>query len=183
MTITTHNIATDIVERNRAYKHYVEYADIYQDENKHLYDTLWDRLDEYSMFLIAYNDNTPLGMGGVNEFYWKQNGIARVMDRAFQFERSNNFRNSRVTEHILKPQIDWCINNDIHTVFMSMEERRRLEFYQRYYLDKIDYDFEIQPHAYNVCRQTEYINCDDSCWQYITVCYLSEDRSFVLPHK
>jgi len=183
MTITTHNIATDMVERNRAYKHYVEYTDIYQDENKHLYDTLWDRLDEYSMFLIAYNDNTPLGMGGVNEFYWKQNGIARVMDRAFQFERSNNFRNSRVTEHILKPQIDWCINNDIHTVFMSMEERRRLEFYQRYYLDSIDYDFKIQPHAYNVCRQTEYINCDGSCWQYITVCYLATDRSFVLPHK
>ena len=26
---------------------------------------------------------------------------------------------------------------------MCMEERRRLEFYQRYYLDKIDYDFEL----------------------------------------
>jgi len=183
MKITIQNIAIDVDARNIAYKHYNEVADIYQDKNKQLYDELWDRLDEYSAFFIAYKDNTPIGMGGVNEFYWKQDGIARVMDRAFQFERSNNFRSSRVTAHILKPQIDWCINNGIHTAFMSMEERRRLEFYQRYYLDKIDYDFEIQPHMYNVCRQTEYINCDESCWQSITVCYLSDDRSFVLPHK
>ena len=149
--MTIHNIASDIVERNRAYKHYVEHADIYQDKNRHLYDNLWDRLDEYSIFLIAYDGNTPLGMGGVNTFYWKQSGVARVMDRAFQFERASNFKN-RVTQYILKPQIDWCIVNDIHTVFMCMEERRRLEFYQRYYLDKIDYDFELQPHVYNVYK-------------------------------
>ena len=90
MPITIHNIATDIVERNRAHKHYVEYADIYQDKNKYLYDKLWDRLDEYPMFLIAYDGNTPLGMGGINTFYWKQSGVARVMDRAFQFERANS---------------------------------------------------------------------------------------------
>jgi hypothetical protein len=183
MSVTIHNIATDIVERNRAYKHYVEYADIYQDKNRHLYDKLWDRLDEYSMFLIAYEDDIPLGMGGVNTFYWKQSGVARVMDRAFQFKRSMNFT-TMISSHILKPQIDWCIDNNIHTVFMSMESRRRMEFYQRYYVDKkIDYNFELQPHLYNVCGQTEYINCDDSCWQPITVCYLSDDRSFILPYK
>lgn len=182
MSITIHNIATDIVERNRAYKHYVEYADIYQDKNKHLYDTLWDRLDEYSMFLIAYDDGTPIGMAGVNDFYWKQSGVARVMDRAFQFRRKPNF-STMISQHLLTPQINWCIENNIHTVFMSMEKRRRMEFYQRRHLDKIDYDFELQPHVYNVCRQTEYINCEDSCWQPITVCYLSTDRSFVLPHK
>ena len=182
MSITIHNIATDIVERNRAYKHYVEYADIYQDENKHLYDILWDRLDEYSMFLIAYDDDTPIGMAGVNDFYWKQSGVARVMDRAFQFRRKPSF-STMISQYLLAPQINWCIENNIHTVFMSMEKRRRMEFYQRRHLDKIDYDFELQPHVYNVCRQTEYVNCDDSCWQPITVCYLSDDRSFVLPHK
>lgn len=183
MKITVQNIATDINARNVAYKHYIEVADIYQDHNKHLYDELWDRLDEYSAFYIAYRDNTPIGMGGVNEFYWKQDGVARVMDRAFQFERSNNFRGTRVTEHILKPQMDWCAENGIHTAFMSMQDPRRLSFYQKYYVDKLDYKFELQPHLYNVCRQTDYINCEETCWQAITVCYLTDNRSFILPHR
>lgn len=182
MSITIKDISKDITERNRAYKHYVSVSDIYQDKNRKLYDELWDRLHEYPLFLIAYNDDAPIGMGGVNDFYWKQSNVARIMDRAYQFQRNLRFAN-RVTQYILKPQIDFCLENGIHTMFMSFEEERRMQQYQKHYLDKLEYPFELQPHRYNVCRQTENINCAESCWQGISVYHATDDRSFILPHK
>ena len=37
---------------------------------------------------MSYENDKPVGMAGVNDFYWKQEGVARVMDRAFNFERT-----------------------------------------------------------------------------------------------
>ena len=87
-SVTVHDIANDIEARNVAFKHYVSFRDIYLDKNHKLYDELWDNLDKYPLFLISYEDNKPVGMAGVNDFYWKQDGVARVMDRAFNFERT-----------------------------------------------------------------------------------------------
>ena len=44
--------------RESVYEHYTRCADIYQDENKHVYDALWDRLDDtrcFMWFMIIMN--------------------------------------------------------------------------------------------------------------------------------
>ena len=183
-SVTVHDIANDIEARNIAFKHYVSFRDIYLDKNHKLYDELWDNLDKYPLFLISYEDNKPVGMAGVNDFYWKQDGVARVMDRAFGFERKITDQ-GRTSKFILKHQIDFCLNNGIHTMFMSIEKERRMKLYQKHILEKNfpQYDFKLQPYRYNVCNQTEYVNCEDGCWQSISVYHATDNRDFVLPHK
>ena len=181
-SITVYDIANDIKARNIAFKHYLSFRDIYLDKNHKLYDELWDNLARYPMFLISYENDIPRGMGGVNDFYWKQTGVARVMDRAFNFQRTMTSFGS-TSKYILQPQINFCLENGIHTMFMSVEEERRIKVFQKHWLDKHFPQFKLQPYRYNVCPQTEYINCDDSCWQSITVYHATENRDFVLPHK
>lgn len=181
-SVTVYDIASDIEARNIAFKHYINFRDIYLDKNHKLYDELWDNLNNYPMFLISYENDKPVGMAGVNDFYWKQDGVARVMDRAFNFERTmSSF--GRTSKFILQPQIDYCLNNGIHTMFMSIELERRMRVFQRHWLDKHHPQFKMMPHRYNVCPQTEYVNCDDSCWQSITVYHATENRDFILPYK
>ena len=181
-SVTVHDIANDIEARNVAFKHYVSFRDIYLDKNHKLYDELWDNLDRYPMFLMSYENDKPVGMAGINDFYWKQDGVARVMDRAFNFERTmTSF--GRTSKYILQPQIDFCLENGIHTMFMSVEQERRMKVFQTHWVDKHYPQFKLQPYRYNVCNQTEYVNCEDGCWQSISVYHATDNRDFVLPHK
>ena len=88
------NIADDKKEFDKAFSYYIKSRDIYQDQNHRNYDELWDRIDEYEHFHLVYKNDAPLGMSGINDFYWKQKGVARIMDRAYQFQRfDTGFRN------------------------------------------------------------------------------------------
>lgn len=184
MKITIKDIVYDIYQRDIAYELFRKTVDIYQDENADIYEKLFDNLDKYPIFDMLYIDDIPIGMSGINDFYWSQKGIARIGERAFMFERNfANFRNKskHIATHLLPKQLNYCKENSIHTVFVSMEDKRRMSFVQK--LVYADYGFELMPHSYNVCPQKECIIDDESCWQYISVKYLTDDRSFILPHR
>lgn len=178
------DIVRDIYYRNIAHKLFLNTVDIYQDKNRQIYERLFDELDNYPVFDMLYFDDNPIGMSGVNDFYWSQSGVARVGERAFIFNRNFvNFRKkeNHIATHLLPKQLDYCIENKIHTVFVSMEDERRMKFVQRIVYS--DFDFNMMPYQYNVCPQKDYIREDCSCWQYISVKYLTENREFFLPHR
>lgn len=186
------NIVEDKFERNEAYRHFIRTKDIYQDKNLKNYEELWDRLDEYEDFHIVYVKGEPLGMAGINDFYWKQKGVARILDRLYQFQRTDFNRSNmdkRISHYILEKQIDICRRKGIHTMFMSLSTHKRTALYQKHILDPmqkklgLDPGFKLQPHLYNVCRQTEKVICDEPCWQGITVYFTGKDHTFMLPHR
>lgn len=176
-------------ERNEAHRHYIRTKDIYQDFNQHLYEKLWDEIDNYQVFDIVYVNGHPIGMGGINTHYYNE-GVARVLDRVYHFHRGIDGLRSgkkRVSEHLLKKQVDWCADNNIHTVFMSMEPKGNMERWQKYIGNKLnerfDMDFKFQDkYLYNVCKPLD-SNCNEatSCWQSITVYKMTDNNSFHLP--
>ena len=186
------NIADDKKEFDKAFSYYIKSRDIYQDQNHRNYDELWDRIDEYERFHLVYKNDAPLGMSGINDFYWKQKGVARIMDRAYQFQRfDTGFRNvsNRISWYLIEEQIKICEDKNIDTMFMSVSTFKRVHAYQKIIVNRInkklnlDPGFVAQPHLYNVCRQTENINCEDGCWQGITVYHKNKNKSLVLPHR
>lgn len=185
MKITIKDIVKDLNERNIAHKSFVETVDIYQDENRQVYEKLFDELELYPVFDMMYMNDAPFGMTGINDFNWKQPGVARVISRAFTFHprKFTNYRDKStyLATYMLPKQLEWCEENNIHTAFVSMIKRRRLQFVQNIIYK--DYGFEFMPHQYNVCPQKECLITDESCWQTISVKYLTDDRSFVLPHR
>lgn len=178
------DLVNDIESRNIAHKLFRDTIDIYQDKNADMYEKLFDELDRYPVFNLLYIDNTAIGMSGVNDFYWSQPGVARVGERAFTFNRNfANFRKkeNHIATYLYPIQLEYCKSNNIHTVFVSMEDQRRMNFVHN--LVYKDYGFKIMPYVYNVCPQKKCIVDDKTCWQYISVNHLTENRSFFLPHR
>ena len=68
MKITIKDIVKDLNERNIAHKSFVETVDIYQDENRQVYEKLFDELELYPVFDMMYMNDAPFGMTGINDF-------------------------------------------------------------------------------------------------------------------
>ena len=96
---------------------------------------------------------------------------------------------NRISWYLIEEQIKICEDKNIDTMFMSVSTFKRVHANQKIIVNRInkklnlDPGFVAQPHLYNVCRQTENINCEDGCWQGITVYHRNKDKSLVLPHK
>ena len=87
-------------------------------------------------------------MAGINDFYWKQKGVARIMDRAYQFQRfDTGIRNlsNRIGWYLIEKQIEICEDKNIDTMFMSFSTFQRINTYQKVIVNRINKKLNLDP--------------------------------------
>lgn len=151
------------------------------------YENFGARIKNYKGFYVVKEDDTYLAMSGIYQGDHWDKDLARIGDRNYYFPiarsktlgfKAANGYTAYNSDYLVPTQKQWCLENGITNIFLSIQEINRrpaLQKMLKYQKSKGNFDFAMLKDMYYTCN--EKYNPDvynPKCWQSV-ISYKGKD--------